>query len=253
VESENEMTGNEFCPPWLIKHTVVCPKSGFKEETVPIWPWQKQPDKIPELQLRFCHKLDADFLEIIPVLTENNWKSKQKMDEFQEYLKEKWDAKPQTENLVLEMPEVFQKHGIIGLIGLSLRGLVRDSDLKMISILLCYETTGVFKQVGLQKMLDMSRSYVSMILKRLRGWNLVRAYKVNVKGRAHGRQLGYALDSEARKRLNQDLAEHDFFREAVVQVVKPFVEAFPDIDWRRDIPWPNQQPIDPCLARTNTN
>lgn len=252
MESENGMTGKEFWPPWLIKHTVVCPKCGFKEETVPIWPWQKQPDKIPELQLRFCHKLDADFLEAIPVLTENNWKSKQRMDEFEEYMKEKWNARPQNENLILHMSEVFQKHGIIGLISLSRVGLVRDSDLKTISILLCCET-GVFKQAGLQKMLDVSRSHISTILTRLRGWNLVSAYKVNVKGRAHGRQLGYALDSEAHKRLNQDLAEHDFFREAVAQVVKPFVEAFPDIDWRRDIPWPNQQPIDPHLARTETN
>jgi predicted transcriptional regulator len=246
------MAGKEFWPPWLIKHTVICPKCGLRVETVPIWPWQKLPDRIPELQLRFCHKLDADFLEAIPVLTENNWKSKQRMDEFEEYMKERRNAQPQTEKPVLNMQEVFQKHGIIGLISLSLYGRVRDSDLKMISILLCYEAVG-FKQVGLQKMLDVSRSQVSTILTRLRGWHLVSAYRADVKGRALGRQLVYALDSEARKRLNEDLAEHDFFREAVVQVVKPFVEAFPDIDWRRDILWPNQQSIDPHLARTDTN
>jgi predicted transcriptional regulator len=232
---------------------VVCPICG-PTETFPIWPWEKQPDKIPELQRRFCHKLDAYFLEAIPVLTENNWKSKQRMAEFEEYMRERRNAQPETEKPVLNMQEVFQKHGIIGLISLSLYGRVRDSDLKTISILLCYESArDGFTQVGLQKMLDVSRSHVSTILKRLRGWNLVSAYRANVKGRAHGRQLAYALDSETRKRLNQDLAEHDFFREAVVQVVKPFVEAFPGIDWRRDILWPNQQPIDPDRARTEAN
>jgi predicted transcriptional regulator len=246
------MTGKEFWPPWLIKHTVACPKCGFKEETAPIWPWQKQPDKIPELQRRFCHKLDADFLEAIPVLTENNWKSKQRMDEFEEYMKERRNAQPQTEKPMLNMQEVFQKHGIIGLIGLSLYGRVSDSDLKTISILLCHEKL-CFTQIGLQKMLDVSRSQVSTILKRLRGWSFVTAGRADAKGRARGRQLAYALDSEALRRLNQDLAEHDFFREAVVQVVTPIVEAFPGINWRRDIPWPNQQPIDSHLAHTDTN
>jgi predicted transcriptional regulator len=233
------MTGKEFCPPWLIKHTVVCPICARPTETFPIWSWEKQPDKIPELQRRICHKLDADFLEMIPVLTENNWKSKQRMDEFEEYMREIRNAQPQTERPVLNMQEVFQKHGVIGLIGLLRYGRVRDSDLKTISILLCYEREGAaFTQVGLKQMLHVSKSQVSTILKRLREWNLVTADRANVKGRARGRKSVYALDSEARKHLNQDLAEHDFFREALVQVVTPIVEAFPEINWRKDIPWP---------------
>ncbi|MGD0496751.1 MAG: helix-turn-helix domain-containing protein [Candidatus Bathyarchaeia archaeon] len=245
------MTRKEFCPPWLIKHTVVCPICG-PTETFPIWPWERQPDKISELQRRFCHKLDVDFLEMIPVLTANNWKSKQRMDEFEEYMREIRNAQPQTEKPVLNMQEVFQKHGIIGLIGLSLYGRVRDSDLKTISILLCHEKL-YFTQSGLKKILHVSKSQVSTILKRLREWNLVTADRADAKGRARGRQLAYALDSEAFRRLNQDLAEHDFFREAVVQVVTPIVEAFPGVNWREDISWPNRQSIDPHVARTDTN
>jgi predicted transcriptional regulator len=235
---EMSMMVKEFEAPWLVKHTVVCPRCGLREETFALWPWEKEPDKIGLLQLRFCHWLDPEFLELIPVLTENDLNSNKRMDEFREYFRETWNSRSEAGQMLFSIPEAFRKYGVIALI--FLRGpIVRDMDLKAISLFLCLEKNAL-TQVALMGMLNVSRSYASTILKRLLSWRFISAYKLKVKGRAHGRKLAYVMDDEVRGLLEKDLAEHDFFRQAVVQVVRPIAEAFSGVAWRKDILWPDR-------------
>jgi len=205
--------------------------------TGPIWSWQKRPDALQELQLRLCHTLDLEFLERIPVLTMNDWECKQKMDEclgdFQSRIEA---ASPETGKVAVGVREAFQKHGIFALIILA-----KNEDLKVISLFLCLEPDRYSSQRWLQAMLKISRSYISTILRRLREWGLIKAYKTNVKGRARGRQLLYMLDAEVRRLLDQNLKDCDFFCEAVVQTVKPIAETYTEVNWRKDVLWPDRQ------------
>jgi len=103
--------------PWQKKHTVICPKCGGKIETRPLWYWEKQTDKLQELQHHFCHALDPEFLEKIPVLTENDWKSKLAWDAFRKDLVNDF-GRLKPDNEIEDMlivrngpPKIFVKHG----------------------------------------------------------------------------------------------------------------------------------------------
>jgi DNA-binding MarR family transcriptional regulator len=168
-------------------------------------------------------------LERIPVLTENNWKSKQTLDEFDKEIRKRMEAGPQIGKATITVFEDFQQYGVFVLIY-----FLKDVQLKIVSVLLCLQPEYGFTQFNFQKMLSISRSHISGVLKVLQVYRLVNAYPGNVKGRARGRQLVYSLSDKARDRLEQDLKDHDFFREAIVQTVQPFAEAYNMFHWRRD-------------------
>lgn len=224
------MVLKQFQPPWLVRHVLTCPECGGKVEILPIWPWEKQPDKLRERQPHCCHSHDPDFFERIPVLTENNWKSKLALDEFDKEMYKRMESDPEKGKAIITVSEDFQKYGIFMLIS-----SFKDIELKVVSLFLCLEPEDVFTQANLQKMLPISRSHISGVLKQLQIHGLVEFCRGNVKGRARGRQLVYWLSEGARKRLEQDLKEHDFFREATFQTVQPYADAYSMFDWRKDM------------------
>lgn len=224
------MVLEQFRPPWRVRHVLACPECGGKVKIFPIWPWQKQPDKLRELQPHCCHSHEPDFFKRIPVLTENNWKSKLALDEFDKEIYGRMESGPEKGKATITVSEDFQKYGIFVLIF-----FLKDIELKVVSLLSCLEPGYGFTQVNFRMMLSISRSHISGVLKLLRVYELVDAYHGNAKGRARGRQLVYLLSDKARKRLEQDSKEHDFFREATFQTVQPYADAYSMFHWRRDI------------------
>lgn len=237
--------------PWEKKYTIVCPKCGGKVETYPLWHWQKRSDKLEELQRDFCHALDSEFLEKIPVLTQNDWESKQKWDAFRKDLTYDFAGyrfaltRPYEETKDLftiqnGLPKIFLKHGIFALIG-----LFTETELKILFLFLCLEPNKCPKQVWFKIVADISRSYVSTILKKLSEWRLIKAWKTQTKGRASGRQLAYTVNEEVRKILDQNLREHEFLRESMLRSVKPIVQMHTKVPWRKDIDWSDQKDTEP--------
>lgn len=110
-----------------------------------------------------------------------------------------------------------------------------QTELKALFLLLSLEPDIFVKQAYFRKTMGISTAYVSTILKKFLSWGLIQAGKVSVKGRAHGRQLAYILADEARKILDQDLQNYNFFREAVIETVTPIAERFSTLGWRRDL------------------
>jgi hypothetical protein len=64
---------------------------------------------------------------------------------------------------------------------------------------------------------------------------IVTVHKIPVKGRRNGRQICLALSTASRQRLEKDLLEYDFFREAVRNVVRPLALNYSTLRWRTDI------------------
>ncbi len=220
--------------PWEKKLTIVCPKCGGKIETSPLWFWEKQADKIQQLQFRFCHAAHSGFIEQIPVLSENDWKGKQKLDDFRrEFVDESGKRKPNEDLEHLFVvdkgpPQIFLKHGIFALIQ-----FFTETELKALFLHLCLNAGPM--PVFFEKTMLISKSYVCTILKKLGKWRLVQPLHYPAKGRAGGRQLVYAFADQARKILDQDLQDYDFVREAVAEMVKPAMERMPNLEWRKDL------------------
>jgi len=233
-----------FLYPWEKTFVIVCPECGGRIETRPLWSWEKRDDKLKKLQRWFCHVIGSEFLEKIPVLTEVDWKSKQRWDAFQKNLaddfrREKTGRGPQdvfkiengvTKISVEYLRDLFSKYGIFALIH-----FFNKTELEMLFQFLDFEPDKWLYQVLFRRTMGISRSYVSTILKRLLGWRLIGAWKTSVKGRARGRQLVYTLTDEAREILEQDLRNHDFFRDAVLETVGPIADRFPKYSWRKDL------------------
>jgi len=236
---ESNMAEKRFLLPWERKYTIACPKCGGRIETLPLWYWERQPDKTNELQARFCHAMDPEFLERVPVLTENDWQSKQRWSAFLNDLKNGFGVAKTSDGQDLltiknGLPEIFSKHGIFSLIP-----FFTETELKALFLFLCIEPGIAVKQVWFQIVMEISRPYVSTILKKLFDWRLILALKGFGEGKARGRQLVYTLTDDARKTLDQDLQNHTFFHEAVVQTVRPIVERFSTYSWRKDLVKPN--------------
>ena len=230
------MGEKRFVFPWEKKYCIVCPKCGGRIETRAIWFWEKQKRELDRLQLWFCHALDSEFLKRIPELSENDWASKQRWDGMLNDLTDDFGRmKPyeelkktlfRTENGLLML---FLEYGIFALI---LRFTKRE--IETLFLFLCIPGKCPF-QVWFQKVMEISRSYVSTILKELQSYGLIEAWKAPVEGRAKGRQVAFAMKEKARQILEKDLRKHDFFREAVVETVKPIAEKFPKYPWRKDL------------------
>lgn len=221
--------------PWEKEFTIVCPICGGKTVTTPIWFWEKQADKIARLQSRFCHAAHSGFIEQIPVLSENDLKSRQKRDDFWKELDdESGKAKPYEDVKYLfiadkEPPQIFLKHGIFALIW-----FFTETELKALFLFLSMDGGGP-KPVFFEKTMQISKSYVCMILGKLRKWKLAQPYRYPAKGRAGGRQLVYTLTDQARRILDQNVQDHDFVRKALVEMVKPIAERMPNLGWRKDL------------------
>jgi DNA-binding MarR family transcriptional regulator len=219
-----------------MKYTLSCKDCGGKIVTRPFWHWEKQEEKIAELQPFFCHKIDSTLVKQIPVLTENDWIAKQKADEFMhEFFDENGQRKPREAYqhlLVVDkgLPQIFLKHGIFPLIQ-----FFSETELKALYLILCLEPDQYFKQTFLLKTMQISRPYVSAILKKFNGWKFLIRGRPRVKGRAQGRQIAYALTDETRIRLDKDLAEFEFFRNVVRTTVRPIALCFSEPRWRKDL------------------
>ena len=230
------MVRKRFLLPWQKKYIIVCPKCGGRIETRPLWFWEKRNDKLGKLQLQFCHVIDLEFLEKIPVLSENDWKSKQRWDAMLEELTDEFGRMRPYEELEdmfkveKSLPKIFSKYGVFALIP-----FFTGSQLEAVFLFLCIEPDYRAKPIWFQIVMEISRSYVSMILKKLFSWRLIQAWKAPAMGRARGRQLAYALSDEAREILDEDLRNHDFFRDAVIQTVGPVAGKLPDYHWRKDL------------------
>jgi hypothetical protein len=61
-----------------------------------------------------------------------------------------------------------------------------------------------------------------------------------VKGRAQGRQLAYEVTEDARKILDEDLRENDFFRIIVMETLRHCTEMNPGSFWRKDLNLPEK-------------
>ena len=137
-----------FLLPWEKKHAITCTECGGKIETRPLWHWQKQDDAIRALQPGFCHRIDSMLIGQIPVLTENDWKSKLKFDEFlKEFEDEYGRARPYEAVKHLFVadegpPEIFLKHGIFPLLR-----FLTERELEALYLLLCLEPGNAVKQV----------------------------------------------------------------------------------------------------------
>jgi hypothetical protein len=83
--------------------------------------------------------------------------------------------------------------------------------------------------------MEISKTYASIILKKLRDWQLIRAVKGLGKGRARGRKLAYALAEPARKILEQDLQTHAFFRNALIEMLALNASRFPTFPWKKEL------------------
>ena len=220
--------------PWEKKYCIVCPKCGGRIETRAIWFWEKQNSK--SIQLQFCHALSSEFLEKIPVLSENDWKSWQRWSIMGMDLRdsrgasheELYDAFFKIEN---GLPKILNKYGIFALIY-----FFNMTELKVLFLFLSLPSKCPL-QVFFMQVMGISRSYVSTILKELRIWRLIEAYKAGEtrKGRARGRQLIYNLADEARRILDEDLRNYDFFRSAVIETVSPVAQEFSNYRWRKDL------------------
>jgi len=222
--------------PWEIRHTITCPECGGKIVTQPLWHWEKQEDKIRELQPFFCHRIDSTLIQKIPVLTENDWLAKQKLTEFaNEFVDDKGQAKPPdaTEHLLTTKdgpPQIFLKHGIFPVIA-----SFTETDLKALFLILCLETGYSVKQAFFRETMQISPSYASMILKVFAKWKFVVVYPWRAKGRARGRLSGYSLRVEVRARFEKDLSDFNFLRNEVKKTVRPIALCFREKPWRKDL------------------
>lgn len=227
------MGEKHFVFPWEKEYCIVCPKCGGTIETKPLWFWEKQ--NSTSIQLQFCHALSSEFLEKIPVLSENDWKNWQRWSimrmDLRDYFRgpsreELYDAFFKIEN---GLPKILNKYGIFALIY-----FFNMTELKVLFLFLSLPGKCPI-QVFFQQVMGISRSYVLTILKKLRIWQLIEAWKPQVKGRAQGRQLAYRLSDNARKVLDEDLRNYHFFRDAVVETISQFAEQFPTYPWRKDL------------------
>lgn len=227
--------GKPFLYPWERLYVIVCPKCGGRIETHPLW--KKSDDWLKGFQQRFCHVLDREFLEKIPVLTENDRESYQRFLVLEtelgnHYIQKNLGEDPSSlftiESGVLK---IFSKHGIFALIN-----FLSKTELGMIFLFLGVEPDQWLSQVWFQVVMEISRSHVSTILKKLLVLRLIQAGKPSsVKGRARGRQLVYQLSDKARKILEEDLKNHSFFRKAVIETIDPIADRFPMFHWRKDL------------------
>jgi hypothetical protein len=195
-----------------------------------------------ELQLFSCHKIDSSLMKQLPVLTDNDFECKQKLEEFQKDLRN-GSGQEEAENNRKRLfsnekgpPEAFLRHGIFPLLF-----CFSETELKILYFLLCLEPLHfVFQRLFIRSM-PISRSHVSTILKKLRLWKLVWCFRAeaadsaSVAGRARGRQLIFGISDSARSRLDKDLWEMDFFREEVTRTIRPIALSFSHIHWRKDL------------------
>jgi len=92
------------------------------------------------------------------------------------------------------------------------------------------------RAILLKENMKISRSYVSVILKKFVQWRLVNAFKPeNVKGRCRGRQLSYCISAEARPILEKDLQDIHFLHAAFLDMIVPIRDEFLASYWRSDI------------------
>lgn len=202
------MRKKRFLFPWQKEHVIVSPKCGGRIETQPLWLWEKQNSKL--LQRRFCHALDSELLEKIPVLSENDRKSWQRWVGIEMDLRYyRLGLRPRNEldtffEIENGLPKILNKYGIFALIF-----FFNVTELEVLFLFLGLKGSCPF-QAFFQQVMGISRSYVSTILKKLRSWRLIEVYKPQVKGRAQGRQLAYYLSDKARETLEEDLRNYHF-------------------------------------------
>lgn len=172
----------------------------------------------------------------IPVLTKNDWAAKQKLIEYENIFRyENGQAKPYEAvehlfNAEKGPPEIFLLGGIFPLIV-----FFTETELKALFLLLCIEPSCFAKQTLFMKTMQISCTYVSMILKKFAQWKFVKKYRGPAKGRARGRQIYYSLSDEVRARLDKDLSDFDFLRNEVSATVRPIALCFKELSWRKDL------------------
>jgi hypothetical protein len=225
-----------FLFPWEKKVTLTCPTCNSKIQTVPLWPGEKPEDRIPQLQKSCCHIIDASLIKQAPVLSENDVKCAQKLKEYRmEYYDERGERKTAEAMKPLLVvkdgpPEIFLRHGIFPLLS-----DLTETGLKILYLFLSMNPTQMLIRRFFMELLRTSSPNVSTIIKRLRNLKIVTVHKIPVKGRRNGRQICLALSTASRQRLEKDLLEYDFFREAVRNVVRPLALNYSTLRWRTDI------------------
>ena len=228
------MRKKQFLFPWQKQYVIICPKCGGRIETQPLFPLEKRSSKF--LQHRFCHALDSELLEKIPVLSENDQKSWGKWIGIEMDLRDyRFGLRPRAElydmffKIENGLPKIVNKHGIFALFF-----FLNRTELEVLFLFLGLKRScplqAFFKQI-----MGISRSYVSTILKKLASWRLIEAWKPQVKGRAHGRQLAYRLSDRARETLEEDMQNYDFFRNIVAETIGHIAKEFPAFPWRKGL------------------
>jgi hypothetical protein len=186
------------------------------------------------------------------VLSENDVKCAQKLKGFRrEFVDERGEKR--TEESIKALfttgkgpPEIFLRHGAFPLLV-----FFTETCLKVLYLFLCLDPTQRPYQKFFLKCMKTSEANISTIIKELRKWKLVEAFKAGVKGRANGRQLCYGLSTVARQRLDKDLMECDFFRETVRRTVRPIALCFSELHWRKDLGLLDRESEQPSIARSN--
>lgn len=231
------MKKKSYLFPWEKKIPLTCPRCNGTIQTNPLWPWEKPEDKIRELQRYFCHTIDLSLIKQAQVLTENDAKCAKKLEEYRkEFLGEGGKMKTHEELNPLFIvengpPEIFLRHGLFPLLA-----LLTETGRKILYLFLCMSAEKpLLPQRFFKECLNTSRANVSSIIMRLKSWRLMTTYKINVKGRANGRQLCFSLSAVARQRLDKDLLEYDCFRETVGTTVRPLARSYSYVPWRTDL------------------
>lgn len=189
------------------------------------------------LQPFFCHKIDSELVNQVPVLAENDWIAKQKLTEYlNEFMDEKggaktWEAIKHLYTVEKGPPEIFLKHGIFPLIY-----YFNIQELKALFLVLCLEPQLYVKPQFFIRLMQIKRSYVSAILKKCTKWRFFVRYRdKDAQGRARGRQLLYGFNPDVRARLDKDLSDFDFFRDEVKKTIRPTALHVSEIPWRKDL------------------
>jgi len=201
---------------------------------LPLVPGEETKD-LALLEHTICHKIDADLLAMLPRLSEADCASRKKWLVYQSELHATNTNKTDKEILQelfaksIELPPIFVRHGIF-----ALGDCLSATALMALLLLFSEEENALANSRWLRTTMGGSAAKISYTVKELKKCGLVIYCPwPEAKGRAKGRQQGYAVFPSVRKILNGDLQNHAFFLSNLRDVVGPVVEKCPHYLWRK--------------------
>lgn len=230
------MTSKHFLLPWEKECVIECSRCGGRISTGPLWHWEVEGKQaLEKLQSRICHLIDSAFLEKVHALSENDWKSYQTWKTFKLEID---PENPTSTELLREkdgLTNVVWRFGVISLVN-----YLTEKEFETLLLLMSLHPLEAISTPYICQRMKISHAYLSNILKEFKKWGLMKLvpgklHPEIVKGRERGRKMFYRLAPNAREVLDRDLQNYDFFKEAVVEMIKSLRERFPTDTFRKDL------------------